>query len=111
MGCDRRLSRALQHRVSHRLSSSGVKAGRVIAIGSGPLVVVDIAPRTEPGALVHQRLGERVKMTAFPVAALAGRTGRPRAPDVVIGLGPVDNHARHLRSPGRLEAILISLTR
>ena len=41
------------------------------------MVVVDIATRTEPGALVHQRLGERVKMTAFPVAALAGRTGGP----------------------------------
>src|SRR5215467_325353 len=33
MGCARRLSRALAYSVSHRLSSSGVKAGSVVDIG------------------------------------------------------------------------------
>src|SRR5215211_4412078 len=33
MGWGRRLSRALAHSVSHRLSSSGVKVGSVTAIG------------------------------------------------------------------------------
>jgi hypothetical protein len=57
--------------------------------------------------LIGQQVGERVEMAAVPRRPHDQQDGRPRAPDLVIELGPVDNHFRHLRSPGRLEAILL----
>ena len=63
--------------------------------GTTPVAAPVIGDNRE---LVGQQVGEFVEMAAVSCRSHDQQQGWPRSPDLVVQLGPVDGHSRHLRS-------------